>query len=146
MSIYIDWRLDYHSRRMSFFITWMLTQDYREILILAKYLLFPVFSSANLYTLSWSSSSTVSFKSVSWKIITRVQMKQAKLKPSAQAWFISCNSVHTNIPNIKKFATNKTKIHEIFEFRFRTVLHPSIMNFPNFVIFVWSLSFMHSKP
>ena len=53
--------------------------------------LFPVFSSANLYTLSWGSSLAVKFKSVSWKIITRVEMKWAKLEPSAQAWGISRN-------------------------------------------------------
>ena len=42
--------------------------------------MFPVNSSAILYTLSWSSLLTFEFKTVSCTIITRVKMERAQIK------------------------------------------------------------------
>ena len=95
--------------------------------------IFPVYSSANLYTLSWSSQLTYEFKADSCNIISRVRMGWAKLKPSFELGV--CKSTVIELPPnyFSKILVLFLQVKELYGIRLSTKSHLNfIIRFVNF--------------
>ena len=80
--------------------SWMLRKKYMQILEQEE--IFPLYSSANLYTLSWSSQLSFEFKlkAVRCNTITRVEMGWTELKPKLKLGGFMGNHNKITIINI----------------------------------------------